>query len=206
MLFKKVIYTMPSEKRNLIFGARKAALIAVFAALTIALNLSPVKFPAPYAPFLIYQIWEIPITAVFFFFGFLAGVFVALINTLVLLAVFPGMLPTGPFYNFVAIVSMLLGMWLGTHLISNLKYRSRLVMILILTVLGIIFRVAVMSFVNWAFLRYPPPIGFSFTEEAIRLLLPLLAVFNATLSLYTIPLGYVVTEAIKRRAKIVLRF
>ncbi|MEM1586321.1 MAG: hypothetical protein QXX99_03275 [Candidatus Bathyarchaeia archaeon] len=189
-------------KKNTILGARRTAFIAVFVALTIALNLSPVKFPAPYAPFLIYQVWEAPIVAAFFFFGFLAGVFIAFINMLVLLAVFPGMLPTGPLYNFTAIVSMLLGMWLGKRLTNNLKHRAILTAILVLTALGIIFRVTIMSFVNWAFLRYPPPFGYSCTEEAIRLLMPLIAIFNATLALYIIPLGYVVAEAIKRRAKI----
>lgn len=191
---------MRSEKKAAI-GARRSALIAVFAALTIALNLSPIKFPAPYAPFLIYQVWEVPIAAAFLFFGFPIGVFIALINMLVLLAVFPGMLPTGPLYNFVAIISMLFGMWLGTRLIRR-KSGANLTAILVLTALGIVFRVVVMSFVNWTFLRYPPPVGYSLTEEALHFLLPLLAIFNSTLALYTIPLGYVIAEAIKRRAKI----
>jgi len=189
------------SEKNVRIGARRSALIAVFAALTIALNLSPIKFPAPYAPFLMYQVWEVPIAAAFLFFGFPIGVFIAFINMLVLLAIFPGMLPTGPLYNFAAIISMLSGMWLGTRLTSR-KGRAKLTAMLILTALGIVFRVVVMSLVNWAFLRYPPPVGYSLTEEALRLLLPLIAIFNATLALYTIPLGYIVAEAIKRRAKI----
>lgn len=191
---------MSRQKGTLISRTRKYSLIAVFAALTVVLNLSPLKFPAPYAPFLIYQVWEVPIVAAFLFFGFPASVLVALINMLVLLAVFPGVLPTGPIYNFIAILSMLLGLWLG---ILAMRGRStKIATLLIITALGIAFRVVIMSFVNWALLRFPPPIGYSLTEEAIRLTLPLLALFNATLALYTIPIGCVIAEAIGRRAKI----
>ena len=50
-------------------NTKTVATIAVFSALAIALNLSPFKIPAPFAPFLIYQIWEIPIVAAFLLFG-----------------------------------------------------------------------------------------------------------------------------------------
>ncbi|MCJ7793557.1 hypothetical protein MUP42_01345, partial [Candidatus Bathyarchaeota archaeon] len=75
------------------------SLIIIFVALTTALNIAGPKIPAPYAPFLYYQIWEIPIVAAFLTVGPKTGVSVAALNTLILLAVFPGNLPTGPFYN-----------------------------------------------------------------------------------------------------------
>jgi len=56
--------------------------------------------------------------------------------------------------------------------------------------------------INWAFIRYPPPIGFSMTEEAILMVLPPIAVFNATLALYTIPVGYVLARAVSSGIKI----
>lgn len=188
---------MPGQKNTLMPRTRKYSLVAVFAALTVALNLSPLKYPAPYAPFLIYQVWEVPIVAAFLFFGFTASALIALINMLVLLAVFPGALPTGPVYNFIAILSMLLGLRLGMLAIRGRS--AKVAMLLIITALGAASRIVIMSLVNWALLRFPPPIGYSLTEEAIRLSLPFIAFFNATLALYTIPLGYIMAEAIRRR-------
>jgi riboflavin transporter FmnP len=75
---------------------KRLALIIIFVALTTALNIYGPKFPAPYAPFLYYQIWEIPIVAAFLTVGPKTGTGVALLNTFILLLVFPGNLPTGP--------------------------------------------------------------------------------------------------------------
>lgn len=174
------------------------AVITIFAALTIVLNLSPIKFPAPYALYLIYQIWEIPIVAAFLLYGILVGVAIALLNTLVLFAVFPGILPTGPFYNLAAVISMLLGVflmkiWTG----RNPQKTAEPLAVTLSTALGIIFRVTIMTLVNWAFLRFPPPVGFGMPEEAILAALPLIAFFNATLALYTVPLGHIVAKAVK---------
>ena len=70
------------------------------------------------------------------------------------------------------------------------------------TGLGALFRVVVMTLVNWVFVRYPPPIGFSMTEEAILAILPFVAFFNATLALYTVPIGYMLAGAISSGIKI----
>ena len=89
-------------------NTKTVAIIGVFAALGIVLNVSPLKVPAPYAPFLIYQVWEIPIVVAFLLYGTRVGGLITVINTIALLAIFPGALPTGPFYNMAAILSMLL--------------------------------------------------------------------------------------------------
>ncbi|MEM0111584.1 MAG: hypothetical protein QXK90_02330, partial [Candidatus Parvarchaeota archaeon] len=62
--------------------ARTIGFIVTFTALTIILNLSPIKIPAPYAPYLIYQVWEVPIVAAFLLYGFSISLIVALTNTL----------------------------------------------------------------------------------------------------------------------------
>jgi len=179
-------------------NTKTVAILAVFAALTIALNLSPIKIPAPYAPYLIYQIWEIPIVAAFLLYGIVLGISIALLNTIVLFAVFPGTLPTGPLYNLAAVLSTLFGVFLAKTLVSrgSQKHGEPLIASLS-TALGIVFRVGVMTLVNWAFLRYPAPVGFSMPEGAILLSLPLIAIFNATLALYTIPVGYSVAKAVE---------
>lgn len=184
-------------------NAKTVAVITTFAALTIALNLSPIKIPAPYAPYLIYQIWEIPIVAALLLYGVIVGTAIAIINTAVLFAVFPGMLPTGPLYNLVAVMSTLFGIIIAEKFAAKkLQEHGETLSSSLSTTFGIIFRVAIMTFVNWAFLRFPPPIGFGMPEEAILIALPLIATFNATLALYTVPLGYVIAKAVKLSIKI----
>ncbi|MFN3621358.1 MAG: hypothetical protein ACK4TI_00540 [Nitrososphaerales archaeon] len=183
-----------------VLRSRLIASIALFTALTLALNLSPIKIPFPLAPFLYYQIWEIPIVAALLLYGLKVGVIITLINTAALIALFPGALPTGPFYNMVAILSMLLGITLALH-VKHANPLGSTLQLLLSTFLGVVSRVVVMSIMNYALLRYPPPIGFSMPEEAITPLLPLIGAFNATLTLYTIPIGYIVAKAVVAKIK-----
>jgi len=179
--------------------SRVLASTALFTALTLALNLSPIKFPAPYAPFLYYQIWEIPIVAALLLYGLKVGVAVTIINTAALIALFPGALPTGPLYNMVAVLSMLLAIYAAVSLMgSNLGSTT----LILSTILGTLSRVVVMTIMNYTLIRYPPPIGFSFPEESIVGLLPLIAAFNTTLTLYTIPIGYLVAKAVAAKIQI----
>ena len=72
-------------------NTKTLALIIVFVALATALNIAGPKIPAPYAPFLFYQLWEIPIVLAFIAIGPKVGIAVTVINTLILFAVFnPG--------------------------------------------------------------------------------------------------------------------
>jgi len=179
----------------MLMKTKTIATIAVFTAISVALVLSPAKFPAPFAPFLKYQIWEIPIVAAFLLYGPSVGVSITIMNTLVLLAVYPGDLPTGPLYNLVAVLSTLLGVYIIQRFANYFSRRPEIIVILS-TAFGCVLRVVTMSVVNWAFLRYPWPIGYSLPAEAIVAMLPLIGLFNATLTLYTIPLGYAVSRAV----------
>ncbi len=231
----------------------KIAVIAVFTALTVALNLSPIKIPAPYAPFLIYQIWEIPIVAAFLLYGLKVGTAISIFNTALLLAVYPGVLPTGPLYNLAAVFSMLVGVFV-TYRVSVLCSRPReftgliatvvtlitlysalqprfldvtiilifvelvswiifliavfslelkVVLPVVSTTVGVIFRVGAMTVVNWAFLPFPPPIGFGLPMSAVIAALPIIGVFNATLAFYTIPLGHFLAQTVTSSLKAV---
>ena len=48
---------------------KRLTLIIIFIALTTALSIGGPKIPAPYAPFLYYQLWEIPIVVAFLAMG-----------------------------------------------------------------------------------------------------------------------------------------
>ena len=194
-------------------NAKNLALVIVFVALTTALNIYGPKFPAPFAPFLYYQIWEIPIVAVSLTIGPKTGLAVAGLNTLILLAVFPGNLPTGPFYNLIAELAMLIGIFAAykiftrgcpTERIGAFLKEHKIGLSVSATVLGIISRVAITSVVNYFLIAQPSPVGFgsffSFAglsgQAGVLAFLPFSALFNATIALYTIPIGLIVAIAI----------
>jgi len=191
-------------------NTKTLALIIIFVALSIALNEYGPKIPYPFYPFLYYQLWEIPIVVAFLLIGPKAGVTISVINTFVLVAVFQGGLPTGPFYNLIAVLSMLLGVYIpyriATHgcKVENIGIflRQHIKLIIVAsTTLGIILRVAVTSIVNYFAIQQPYPIGFSFKEiDALAFLVPG-AFFNATIALYTIPIAIAITVAITSRVK-----
>ena len=191
-------------------NTKAITLTIVFAALTVALNpdISRIFFFAPYAPFLVYQIWEIPIVAAFLIVNLKSSIAIALLNAVVLLAFFPGASPLGPVYNLAAIFSMLTGVYIAHKLFdkrltpenaSGNAWKYSAALATAYTALGIAFRSGFMAIVNYTTLRYPPPVGYSLPEAAIvSYWVPVTTIFNATLALYTIPLGYFIATAIKR--------
>lgn len=182
--------------------SKRISIFIIFSALTIVLNLSPFKVPAPYAPFLIYEIWEIPIVTVALIYGFSDGAIVSVINTIMLLIVFPGALPTGPLYNLVAVLSMLIGLVAPLRFSKKVKFAGESILLALSTLAGVAVRVIVMTLVNGAFVPYPPPVGFGIPFGVLVTILPLIAFFNATITLYTIPLGYALAKAVRKRVLI----
>jgi riboflavin transporter FmnP len=182
-------------------NTKTVAGVVIFTALAIVLNLSPIKVPAPYAPFLIYQVWEIPIVAAFLLYGTVAVVLITVINTTLLLAVYPGALPTGPLYNLAAILSMILGIGLAKMLIAKYSPKNDATVATLYTASGVVLRTAFMAFINYMLLRYPPPVGYGLPEEAVVASIPLIVVFNATLALYTVPVGYSLAKIVLSNVK-----
>jgi len=199
----------PAEEPTV--NAKALSLIVIFTALAAALNVYGPKIPFPLYPFLYFQLWEIPIVIAFLLVGWRSGVTVSVINTLILLFVFPGSLPTGPLYNLAAVLSMMLGVYVpyliarrgckaenfGSYLRKHLALFS-----VSATVLGIVARVSSLTVINYFALQQPYPIGFSMPEIDVLLFLPLGAVFNATVTLYTIPIAIGITAAIMSRIKL----
>ncbi len=191
-------------------NTKALALIIIFVALAIALNIYGPKIPFPLATFLYFQLWEIPIVVSFLLIGPKTGITVAALNTLILFAVFPGELPTGPLYNFVAVISTLIGIYipyriatrgckaetLGATLKKHVKSLT-----LSTTALGITLRVVVMSIVNYFALQQTFPIGFGLTEPAAVTFIPIIAVFNAIIVAYTLPIAIGIAVAVQSRVK-----
>jgi len=189
---------------------KRLSLIIVIAAVTIVLSpsISRIAIPFPLAPFLLFGIWEIPIIAAFVFISRKAGIAIAVINAIGLTILFPGALPTGPLYNLIAILSMLLGIYIiqiilktGHKFKMESKYNETKFVILS-TSLAIILRVGVMTGVNYVVLRYPYPIGYELDQLVILAYLPIIALFNAIVAFYTVPLGLYLARAVNRYLKI----
>ena len=179
---------------------RDLAAIAVFSALAIVLNFS-FRIPAPYATFLVYQIWEIPILAAFFLFGFTVLFFVTGVNLVILFLFFQGDSILGPVYWLAAWLSMMAGIGLIKILLDRRALKNVAITAALYTAFGVAFRTAVMILVNYSALRFPPPLGFSLPELVIVGYVPLIAFFNATLALYTIPLSYSLAQVVARNVR-----
>lgn len=89
-----------------------AAVSAVFGALSAVLAVLPLSFPFPVIPYLKFDLAEIPVVLAFLGFGPLPGAVSALTywGVLTLVGEFT---PIGPLMKFLALGSMLLGLWVG---------------------------------------------------------------------------------------------
>lgn len=191
-------------------STKTLALIIIFAALAIALNMYGPKIPFPLADFLYFQLWEIPIVIAFLLIGPKTGLAVAGLNTVVLFMFFQGGLPAGPFYNLAAVLAMMLGIYLPYKIATRGKkenigaYLKKHIAIITIsaTTLGIILRVALMSIINYIALQQVYPFGYQFPEPAALAYIPLIAVFNAIIAAYTIPISLAITVALESRVKV----
>jgi riboflavin transporter FmnP len=176
--------------------SRQLALIALFAALAVVLN--GITVPAPYAGFLLYGIWEVPVLLALLVLGFWGGTTVAVINAIALEFINPGGLPTGPLYNLFAELSMFLGVIAAQSIARRGKWSS-VVLVALATVAGAVVRASVMTLVNYVVLPQPYPVGFSIPISTVPGFLVVIGIFNITVCLYTIPVAYSVRRAVASR-------
>ncbi len=170
--------------------------MALFTAMAVVLN--GLTVPAPYAGFLLYGIWEIPVLLSLLLLGARGGLTVAALNGLALEFVNPGGLPTGPLYNLFAEISMFAGVLLAGRLAAG---KGAPVLVATATVLAASVRTAVMTVVNWLVLPQPYPIGFGIPQEALPGFLVLIGVFNATVVFYVVPASYGIRNAVVSRSR-----
>jgi riboflavin transporter FmnP len=184
------------------------ALIVAFAALTIALN--TIRIPTIYWPGFNYRVYEIPIVVAFLLFGPRIGISVTVLNVLGQMVFFPvpGGIVAYPF-GLIAILTMMFGVYLANALIKR-RFPSESApgegrIIVYLTVLGVAFRAAIMPFLDFGVLYHfllPVAVGRTFTEAFMVGLLPGMFVFNATVPLYTIPIGYFVAKRVNKTLRL----
>jgi hypothetical protein len=191
-------------------NAKTIALIITFAGLAMVLNpaISGIAFPFPPLPSLYFQIWEIPLIIAFMLFGFNVALPADLLNAAFLIAVFPG--PSQPYYaiSAVATFGMMLGIYLASKLVarnvSEDKSVSRAKFVSVSVALAILFRVVFMAVLMFGVLYFDPlgvfpPIP---TMYIVATVLPLQAIFNVIMPIYTIPTGYLIAKIVSKNLKV----
>ena len=186
-------------------NTRAIALTIVFTALAIAL--SPIAIPAGYLPGFFYRFWEIPIVAAFLLLGPKSGVIVAVLRTVAALTLLPGPAGViGPPVTFLVTLNMLLGVYAADRLLKRKTSQDEnrgTKPVLYFTALGTLTRVALSTFVTYVLFRFLLPlVGLSFSDTQIMALIPVVMLFDLTLSLYTIPIGYLIARIVNRNLKI----
>lgn len=178
-------------------GSQKIALVALFTSLAFVLNIA-ISVPAPYAPFLFYEVWEVPILLAVILLGLRYGATVAVLNTLVVQVYRQGALPTGPLYNLIAQLAMIAGVLVAQRT-SGGRAWSEALKVGLATATGATVRTLVMTVVNGLVLTQPYPLGFSYPASLVPWTLVLIGVFNFTLTLYTVPVSYSMAKAVRMR-------
>jgi riboflavin transporter FmnP len=179
---------------------KRVALTATFAALAIVLNpdISRISIPAPFPPFLPYQVWEIPIFVAFLLFGPKPGLIIAIIGSAAIVTLHPNIIGFG---GVIAMLAMLGGTYIAYRIVTrNVPLEitpSTRKTIIATTAGGIILRTGVMAVQNYFML---PLIGYPMTFVAS--ISPLIALFNATEPLYVIPFSYILAKVIGSNLKI----
>jgi len=173
-------------------------MIIVFTSLTVALlpRFSGIAVPS-FIRGVPFQIWEIVVVTAFFLLGLKSGVAIALLCTAIRLVVSPAIPFIRFFSNLVAILSTLLGVFLAYRLIAQKVPQESPIpgrkMAVYSTVLGLIFRVVIMLVYLYAvalLMATPPAI------------LHLHAAYDTIVSLYTIPLGYLLASLVNKNLKL----
>jgi riboflavin transporter FmnP len=180
--------------------SRRLSLIALFTALAAVLDLT-ITVPDPQTPYLFFGVWEIPIVISLILLGFWSGLTVAVLNALVLEAVKPGPLPTGPLYNLIAVTCVLASVS-AAGWAANRWRLGALTLGVSATLLGATLRTLVMTGVNDVVLPLPYPVGFSFPAASVPAFLVFTAVFNFVVTLYTVPAAFGACRALGRRYKL----
>ncbi len=170
------------------------ASIAVLSALAFVLSLT-VQLPFPLATYLYLELWEIPAYLALFAYGLKPALAVAFLVLLLVQVLAPGPLPTGPLYNFIAVVSTMVGAILVTRVASVVK-RSSIALGLAVVSLSVISRIVLMTVVNALVLPYPYPVGFSVPISALPPILLVTAIFNGVVAAYSVTIALVLASRV----------
>jgi hypothetical protein len=191
--------------------AKSIALTIVFSSIAIALNL--VKIPVIFYPGTFYQISQIPIVAAFLLFGARIGILIGVLNIAGGLVLFP-LGPAGLIIysmDFISLLLMFAGLYVASRFMKGDAESERLPIwqkpIFGFTAGAIAFRGGIMPFIDYGVVFHillPLILGINRPESAIVGLMPVFILYNITVSIYTIPIAYLVAVKVGKYLKIEL--
>lgn len=187
------------------------ALIITFAAVAIALN--AVRIPTVFYPGSFFQFSQIAIVIAFLLFGARIGCLVGLLNLAGGLALYP-IGPVGLIaypMDFVSLLLMFAGMWLAnmftTHSNSESPISKKPSFGLTLGATAV--RAGIMPFVDYAVVYHvlvPLILGRDLPQAYILGLVPAFVLYNVIVTLYTVPVAYVIVAKVSKHLKIETSF
>jgi riboflavin transporter FmnP len=190
---------------DLEMNTKAFAMSITFSVVAMVLNpaVTGIKIPSPFLTGLYYQVWDIPIIVAFLLLGFRYGVFAGVLNSFFLFAVFPG--PSQPLYglsNVLAQFSMMIGIYLAKKVVVRAvptgKLISKIRLVTVSTVLGMLVRLPIMLAVMFAILRYMTGLS----EPVTLALLHVQVIYILVISAYTIPVAFIIARAVNKNLKV----
>ncbi len=199
-------------------NTRAVAVIIAFTALTTTLNF--IKIPAPYLPTFSYQLGDIALVVAFLLFGAKIGFTVACANMIVNL-----ILPTGPAgfigppYYFIAVSTMLFGLWVSQRIIKAKTVKSETTLltekkplkkpVIVYTFTAMLTRTLIMIPFDYVIYGFLVSIvsGWSIAAAYALVLatMPLIILYNVTVPLIVVPISYLISKRVSK-TKVALQF
>ena len=181
---------------------------SIFGALASILAILPLSIPYPPIPYLKFDLAEIPVMVALLCFGPIPGIGSALIYWAILL-LRGEFSPIGPSMKFLAVFSMLIGLWIGVKVFRGPRFTLHLSFLL-----GAFLRVLSMSAMNYlvAYLLFPNfmslaartislALGINFSGElsCLIMVLAFTAIFNLIHSILSIAPSILIVKYISSR-------
>lgn len=191
------------------------AVAAVFGGLSSVIAMLRLSFPFPLLPYLRFDLAELPVVFSFLAFGPLLGLVTSVVYWLVLTVVTTGewLWPIGPFMKFLAVASMLAGLWLGSRTSTKSKRYGLGLLLLRMGLLATIIRIIVMSVINYVILVVVVPESLIFVNyllsttlglslgsglELILLVMVLTSIFNIAHTALSLVPSAIIVQRIER--------
>jgi len=181
------------------------AVIIAFTALTTALNFF--KFPAPFLLTFSYQAGDVVMVVAFLLFGPLIGLSIASLNMIVNILV-----PTtpagvyGPPYYFLAVTTMMLGVFISDKIIARRKFKAEenllVKPVVAYTGLSVLSRVLLMLpcdyFIYGFLVSMVSGLSIPASYSLVLSTMPLIILYNVTVPLIVVPISYYITKRVAK--------
>jgi len=189
-------------------NSKTIGLVIAFTALATALNL--IKIPIPFLPTHSYQLGDIILVVAFLLLGIKIGLTIAVVNMFVSMAIFPNIVGIigAPYYLF-SILTMVLGVYIFGRIIRPRIHNKPIFSAksaLLATVCAVLTRTLLMLPMDFLVFPYLVSLvsGLSISESfnIVLMAMPAIILYNVTVPMYVIPIGYLVAKKVSVHLKL----